>query len=95
MPLGHTNLSYYKAKTAHIEMDNRRKAPAGQCLRVGGGRGDRMRPCYGGPCCWSLSDLGFLSVKGGELLLTNSFVVTVQVEFIKSIVGSEAGPPNR
>lgn len=42
-------------------------------------------PAPVGLCRWGVSGLGFLSVQGGELLLTNSFVSKVPVKFIKSM----------
>lgn len=93
MPLGHTNLSYYKAKTAHTEMGNHRKAHPGQWLRVGGGHRDRMRPCSVGLCgVMGSPGSGFMSMQGGELLLTNSFVSKVQAKFIKSIGAQRQAP---
>lgn len=44
MSLGHTNLSYYKAKKQYTHRQTvSERHWAEQCLGVGGG--DRMRPC--------------------------------------------------
>lgn len=69
MSLGHTNLSYYKAKKQHTHREIvSGRHQAGQCLGVGGG--DRMRPCSPGVVedVGALLDRAFLTVQGRSLL---------------------------
>lgn len=80
MSLGHTNLSYYKAKKQHTHREivsGRHQAEQW----VGGG--DRMRPCSPRVVegVGALLDRAFLTVQGGRLLSINSFARKFQVKF--------------
>lgn len=77
MSLGHTNLSYYKAKEQYTHREIVSGGhQAGQHLREGGG--DRTRPCSTGV----VEDAGaFLTVQGRRLLSINSFARKIQVKF--------------
>lgn len=85
MPLGHTNLSYYKAKNS-TDRDGRSQEGTSRG-RVSGAGGRRAG---GGPAL--LGPVGLLGVYWArvspvcprEVLLTNSFGSKGQVKFIKS-----------
>lgn len=98
MSLGHTNLSYYKEKTAHTETESHREVPAGAT-------------CQGG--CWRLRQnetlicgdhvgwpgsvpLGFPECASweGEQLFTDSFASQVQLKFIKDHVAQRQAHPH-
>lgn len=87
MPLGHTNLSYYKAKNSTYrdgssQEETSRGSVAGWEVDAETERG----PALLGPVgLLGSTGLGFPECADGELLLTNSFGSKVQVKFLKSV----------